>query len=166
MNFRRGRAREEPEINLIPLIDILIVVLIFLFLTTTYSRFAELQINLPESAAEKSPDRPQVLAVAVDADQDVVAGRADGEVERVRRTPGRVVDHPQPFVVGSEPGRDLGGAVPARPHRHDHFQWPRISLGEHPADGGRQVRLLVAHRHHHADAGPRAPIRRWMLVIG
>ncbi|MGE0355956.1 MAG: ExbD/TolR family protein [Burkholderiales bacterium] len=67
MNFRRGRAREEPEINLIPLIDILIVVLIFLFLTTTYSRFAELQINLPESAADKSPDRPQVLAVAVDA---------------------------------------------------------------------------------------------------
>jgi biopolymer transport protein ExbD len=66
MNFR-GRAREEPEINLIPLIDILIVVLIFLFLTTTYSRFAELQINLPESSAEKSPDRPQVLAVAVDA---------------------------------------------------------------------------------------------------
>jgi biopolymer transport protein ExbD len=67
MNFRRGHAREEPEINLIPLIDILIVVLIFLFLTTTYSRYAELQINLPESAAEKSPDRPQVLAVAVDA---------------------------------------------------------------------------------------------------
>jgi len=67
MNFRRGRAREEPEINLIPLIDILIVVLIFLFLTTTYSRFAELQINLPDSAAEKSPDRPQVLTVAVDS---------------------------------------------------------------------------------------------------
>lgn len=67
MNFRPGRARDEPEINLIPLIDILIVVLIFLFLTTTYSRFAELQINLPESAAEKSADRPQVLAVAVDA---------------------------------------------------------------------------------------------------
>ena len=56
MNFRRGRAREEPEINLIPLIDILIVVLIFLFLTTTYSRYAELQINLPEAAAEKSSD--------------------------------------------------------------------------------------------------------------
>ncbi len=67
MNFRRGQARDEPEINLIPLIDILIVVLIFLFLTTTYSRFAELQINLPESAADKSTDRPQVLAVAVDA---------------------------------------------------------------------------------------------------
>jgi biopolymer transport protein ExbD len=67
MNFRRGHARDEPEINLIPLIDILIVVLIFLFLTTTYSRYAELQINLPESAADKSADRPQILAVAVDA---------------------------------------------------------------------------------------------------
>jgi biopolymer transport protein ExbD len=67
MNFRRGRARDEPDINLIPLIDILIVILIFLFLTTTYSRFAELQINLPEASAERASDRSQVLSVAVDA---------------------------------------------------------------------------------------------------
>jgi biopolymer transport protein ExbD len=67
MNFRRGRAREEPEVNLIPLIDVLIVVLIFLFLTTTYNRFAELQINLPEASAEKANQPPQVLNVAVDA---------------------------------------------------------------------------------------------------
>ncbi len=67
MNFGRARPREEIEINLIPLIDILIVVLIFLFLTTTYSRFAELQINLPEAQAEKSTDKPAVLNVAVDA---------------------------------------------------------------------------------------------------
>jgi len=67
MNFARRRAREDPDINLIPLIDILIVILIFLFLTTTYSRFAELQINLPEAAAEKSTDKPAVLNVAVDA---------------------------------------------------------------------------------------------------
>ncbi|HUQ27846.1 MAG TPA: biopolymer transporter ExbD [Usitatibacter sp.] len=67
MNFRKGRLREDPDINLIPLIDILIVILIFLFLTTTYSRFAELQINLPEASAEKATDRPQMLSVAVDA---------------------------------------------------------------------------------------------------
>jgi biopolymer transport protein ExbD len=67
MNFRRARERDEPEINLIPLIDILIVVLIFLFLTTTYSRYAELQINLPEAAADKAGDRPEVLTVAVDS---------------------------------------------------------------------------------------------------
>ena len=67
MNFRRTREREEIDINLIPLIDILIVVLIFLFLTTTYSRFAELQINLPEATAEKAGEKPDVLMVAVDA---------------------------------------------------------------------------------------------------
>ena len=67
MNFRKGRAREYPYIDLIPLIDILIVVLIFLFLTTTYSRFAELQINLPEASAEKAADRPEMLSVAVDS---------------------------------------------------------------------------------------------------
>jgi biopolymer transport protein ExbD len=67
MNFRRARTREDPDINLIPLIDILIVILIFLFLTTTYSRFAELQINLPEASAERAKDQPQMLSVAVDA---------------------------------------------------------------------------------------------------
>jgi biopolymer transport protein ExbD len=67
MNFRRGRAREELEINLIPLIDILIVILIFLFLTTTYSRFAELQINLPEAGATAPSEKPAILTVAVDA---------------------------------------------------------------------------------------------------
>ncbi len=67
MNFRRGRAKEYPYVDLIPLIDILIVVLIFLFLTTTYNRFAELQINLPEASAERAPDRPSMISVAVDA---------------------------------------------------------------------------------------------------
>jgi biopolymer transport protein ExbD len=67
MNFRRARARDEPDINLIPLIDILIVILIFLFLTTTYSRYSELQINLPEATAERASDRPEVLNVSVDA---------------------------------------------------------------------------------------------------
>ena len=67
MNFRRAREREEIDINLIPLIDILIVVLIFLFLTTTYSKYAELQINLPEAAAERAAEKPQTLNVAVDA---------------------------------------------------------------------------------------------------
>ena len=67
MNFKRGRKREEPEINFIPLIDLLLVILIFLMVTTTYSRYAELQINLPEASAEKAPDRPQVINIGVDA---------------------------------------------------------------------------------------------------
>ena len=46
MNFRK-RWRDEPEINLIPFIDVLLVVLIFLMLTTTYTKFTEMQLRLP-----------------------------------------------------------------------------------------------------------------------
>lgn len=66
MNFKKGRKREEPEINFIPLIDVLLVILIFLMVTTTYSKYAELQINLPEASAEKALDRPQVINIGVD----------------------------------------------------------------------------------------------------
>ncbi len=66
MNFRLGRPKEEPEINLIPLIDVLLVILIFLMVTTTYSRFAELQINLPTAEANKPEERPNQINVAVD----------------------------------------------------------------------------------------------------
>jgi biopolymer transport protein ExbD len=67
MNFRRGEAREDPELNLIPLIDVLLVILIFLMVTTTYSRYSELQINLPEASGEAPKDKPAILNVAVDA---------------------------------------------------------------------------------------------------
>jgi biopolymer transport protein ExbD len=66
MNFRRGRFREEPEINFIPLIDVLLVILIFLMASTTYSKFTELKISLPEAEAEKQAQRPKEVNVAVD----------------------------------------------------------------------------------------------------
>jgi biopolymer transport protein ExbD len=68
MNFRRTSAKDEPEINLIPFIDVLLVVLIFLVLSTTYSRFTELQVTLPTADAEKMKERPQELVVAVASD--------------------------------------------------------------------------------------------------
>ena len=67
MKFSRRRM-EEPEINLIPFIDVLLVVLIFLMLSTTYSRFTELQINLPAADAEKLKDRSAEIIVAVASD--------------------------------------------------------------------------------------------------
>ena len=67
MKFRPRAFREEPEINFIPLIDVLLVILIFLMVTTTYSRFAELQINLPSADAERAPDRPNQIDVSVDS---------------------------------------------------------------------------------------------------
>ena len=65
MKFRSRSTREDPEINFIPLIDVLLVILIFLMVTTTYSRFAELQINLPTAEAGQPPERPAQLDVAV-----------------------------------------------------------------------------------------------------
>jgi biopolymer transport protein ExbD len=67
MNFRRGMAREEPEINLIAFIDVLLVILIFLMVTTTYSRFTALQVTLPTAEAEKAQQRPPEIHVLVDA---------------------------------------------------------------------------------------------------
>jgi len=67
MNFRNG-SREEPEINLIPFIDILLVVLIFLMLTTTYNKFAELQVSLPVADAEQLREAPKEIVVTVAQD--------------------------------------------------------------------------------------------------
>ncbi|CAG1017423.1 MAG TPA: biopolymer transporter ExbD [Albitalea sp.] len=67
MNFRKPRP-DEPEINLIPFIDVLLVILIFLMLSTTYSKFTELQVTLPVADAEKSRDRPREIIVSVAAD--------------------------------------------------------------------------------------------------
>lgn len=66
MRFRPRAFREEPEINFIPLIDVLLVILIFLMVTTTYSRYAELKINLPTADAGKAPERPEQIDIAVD----------------------------------------------------------------------------------------------------
>ena len=68
MNFRRHRRHEEPEINLIPFIDVLLVILIFLMLTTTYNKFTELQLSLPVADADAQRDRPREIVVAVAAD--------------------------------------------------------------------------------------------------
>ncbi|MCA1925075.1 MAG: biopolymer transporter ExbD [Thiobacillus sp.] len=65
MNFRKGRREDYPEINLIAFIDILLVIVIFLSVTTTYARFAELKINLPTSGAEQTPTPPKQIEVAV-----------------------------------------------------------------------------------------------------
>ena len=67
MNFR-PRAKDEPEINLIPFIDVLLVVLIFLMLTTTYSKFTEMQLKLPVADTEAQRDYPKEVVVAVSAD--------------------------------------------------------------------------------------------------
>ncbi|MEI7464830.1 MAG: biopolymer transporter ExbD [Burkholderiales bacterium] len=106
MNFRKTRP-EEPEINLIPFIDVLLVVLIFLMLSTTYSRFTELQVNLPAADADKARDRSREVIVAVAADgRYAVNGRAvDGRsVELLTIELGKAAGGPgdTPVIVSAD----------------------------------------------------------------
>lgn len=84
LNFRKGRP-EEPEINLIPFIDILLVVLIFLMASTTYSKFTELQVTLPTADAERLRERPREIVVLVSADGRYVVNRKPVEGRSVER---------------------------------------------------------------------------------
>ena len=100
MNFQRGRTREEPEINLIPMIDVLLVILIFLMVTTTYTRFSGLQINLPQAEGDKSAmQKEQQINVSVDAtehyafnNQTVNFSSVDKLAEELRKTAGDMND--------------------------------------------------------------------------
>ncbi len=103
MNFKKGIAREEPEINLIPLIDLFLVIIIFLMVTTTYSKFAELQITLPTADADKAPQRPAEIDVAVTPDgrytvdgRQVQARDAAGLGEAIRAS---ARDRKDPVIV-------------------------------------------------------------------
>ncbi|VWX63115.1 Biopolymer transport protein ExbD [Burkholderiales bacterium 8X] len=85
MHFRNGSS-EEPEINLIPFIDVLLVVLIFLMLSTTYSKFTEMQLRLPVADVDAQRDYPKEVIVAVSADGRYAVNRnmlPDRSVEAV-----------------------------------------------------------------------------------
>jgi biopolymer transport protein ExbD len=76
MNFQRGREREPLEINLVPLIDVMMVILIFLMITTTYSKYTELQINLPTADSNRQLERSNEVTVVVSAQGQYVINRA------------------------------------------------------------------------------------------
>jgi biopolymer transport protein ExbD len=75
MDFQRNRQREMPEINLIPMIDVLLVILIFLMITTTYSKFSGLEINLPTADAQQNKEQPDEINVIVTAAGDVMVNK-------------------------------------------------------------------------------------------
>ena len=101
MNFR-PRQKDEPEINLIPFIDVLLVILIFMMLTTTYSKFTELQLTLPVAAAEQQRAHPKEETVAVAADGRYAVNKAavDGKgVDAVARALGQAAGAGRDSVV-------------------------------------------------------------------
>ncbi len=104
MNFRKPR-QEEPEINLIPFIDVLLVVLIFLMLSTTYSKFTELQLTLPSAEADKLRDRPVEIIVSVAADGRYAVNRQAVESRSVDKLAAALTaaakDQKEPVIIVS-----------------------------------------------------------------
>jgi biopolymer transport protein ExbD len=103
MNFRRDHAFDEPEINLIPFIDVLLVIIIFLMLTTTYAKFSGLEINLPTANVSQQDEPPNEIDIAVTAAGQVMVDRtplAATDVrsisEALRRAAG---DRQDPLIV-------------------------------------------------------------------
>lgn len=68
MGFKRKSRLEDPEINFIPLIDVLLVIIIFLIVSTTFSKFSELKINLP--TADANPVEEKLLPINVTVTKD------------------------------------------------------------------------------------------------
>jgi biopolymer transport protein ExbD len=75
VNFQRGKEKEPLEINLVPMIDVMLVILIFLMITTTYSKYTELHINLPSAQAERQLERANEVTVLVNAQGQYVVNR-------------------------------------------------------------------------------------------
>ena len=103
MNFQRGRHKEEPEINLVPMIDVLLVILIFLMITTTYSKFSEMEISLPQATSGKPIEHPDVINILVSTagaykvnGLSVEHSTAEGLGSALRSAAG---DRPDPVIV-------------------------------------------------------------------
>ena len=101
IHFRKTR-QEEPEINLIPFIDVLLVVIIFLMLSTTYSKFTELQINLPTADADKQRDRPAEVIVLVSSDGRYLVNKRPVDGRQVEQLSSELA-----AAAGSVGGKDV-----------------------------------------------------------
>jgi biopolymer transport protein ExbD len=103
VDFQRGKEKEPLEINLVPLIDVMMVILIFLMITTTYSKYTELQITLPTADAEKQLERSNEIPILVNAQGQYVINRTpvayrsvEQLADELRRAGGTLKD---PIVV-------------------------------------------------------------------
>lgn len=115
MNFQRGKKHEDLEMNLVPLIDVLLVIIIFLVVSATFSRVTELQINLPTAEAETPQDKPLVINVGVNEaghyvinNQDIADGSVAGIADAMKKAVG---DGKDPTIIISADAKSTHQAV-------------------------------------------------------
>ena len=145
MNFQRGRENDVPEINLIPLIDVLLVIIIFLMLTTTYAKFSGLEINLPTADASKQAEQPNEVAVAVTAAGQVLVNKvplvgADVKAisEALRRAAGDATD---PVIVINADAKATHQSVVDIMQAAQTAGYPHISFATQSPTGSNPMQL-------------------------
>ena len=138
MRIQDQRADDAPDINLIPLIDVLLVIIIFLMLTTTYAKFSGLEINLPTADASKQAEQPNEVSVAVTANGQVLVNKtplAAMDVrsisEALRRAAG---DRQDPVIVINADAKATHQSVVDIMQAAQAAGYPHISFATQSAD--------------------------------
>lgn len=89
MRIRDFRKDDEPEINLIPLIDVVLCLVIFFVITATFDTRSVLKLELPRADGQPSPEQAQALSVLVNADGRYFVGDREAlrtDVDSLKRT--------------------------------------------------------------------------------
>ena len=132
MNFQRGRGHDDPEINLIPFIDVLLVIIIFLMLTTTYAKFSGLEINLPTADAANQEEQPNEVEVAVTASGQVLVNKTPLAVNEVTAISEALIraagDNKDPLIVISADAKTTHQSVVDIMQAAQASGYPRISF--------------------------------------
>ena len=76
MNFRTRRRPDDVELNFVPLIDVLVVLLIFLMVTTSFSRLGQLKVDLPQAASDATAPTDNTIELAISAAGEYAVGHA------------------------------------------------------------------------------------------
>lgn len=106
MNFRGDRYSDEPEINLIPLIDVLLVILIFLAATTSFNRLSQFDITLPRAQADTQAAEGLTLSISKEnlyaLDGQVIAQGQIADIAAALNAAADPGSREQPLVISAD----------------------------------------------------------------
>lgn len=134
MNFRITRRADDVEINFVPLIDVLVVLLIFLMVTTTFGHIGALGVELPSASAQSAP-ADTVIALTVNA-----AGEYSVDDAPV---PGRDRAALEAALVAARAGRDDVRVLLSADRRTAH-EWVVLAMEAAGGAGLTQISFAVA----------------------
>ena len=100
MNFGNREQPDEPEINFIPLIDLLLVILIFLMVTTTYNKINGIKVELPKSdAPAEQVVNDSDIQLIIENNRWQINGEIYGSLKDVQNALGQKNGNEQVWVI-------------------------------------------------------------------